>query len=114
MSTYTPIASQTTTGSVAAIYFDNIPQTYTDLVIVMNTVATASVAINITFNGDTAGNYAWMQLWGNGSTAISEKSSNASFIDQQSSGTTYGHVCITNINSYSNSNVSKMVIQQRS
>ena len=113
MSTYTPIASQTTTGSVAAIYFDNIPQTYTDLVIVMNTVATASVAINITFNGDTAGNYAWMQMWGpDGSAVHSENAANRSFIDQQSSGTTYGHVCITNVNSYSNTNVSKMVIQQ--
>jgi hypothetical protein len=60
MSTYTPIASQTLTSAVSTVTFINIPQTYTDLVLITSTKTTSSAAdgaMGCYLNSDTANNY---------------------------------------------------------
>jgi hypothetical protein len=73
-------ASSVTLGSGGTI-----PQTYTDLKIVAsirtNRTATNAENIRLQFNGDTASNYSWRYLDGNGSSATSVSgSANASIL----------------------------------
>ena len=62
-------------GGVASITFSSIPQTYTHLQIRATTRTNRSDANNdlifLQFNGDTASNYSWHYLQGDGSNATS-------------------------------------------
>ena len=77
--TYVALDTQTLGSAAASVTFSSIPQTYTDLVLVMS-VQGASVATSrdpgIRFNGDTGSNYSYTGLTGNGSSASSFRSSN--------------------------------------
>jgi hypothetical protein len=80
-STYTPIATTTLTSSSASVTFSSIPQTYTDLVVVMNAIVNVSPAFhNTSFNGDTATNYSTTWIVGDGSSAASARQANNSVI----------------------------------
>ena len=72
-STYTPIATQTLGSATASVTFSSIPSTYTDLVLIISAqgASGASSAINAYFNSDTASNYSYLQLTGNGTAAAS-------------------------------------------
>jgi hypothetical protein len=115
-STYTPIAT-TTLGSAASSYtFSSIPSTYTDLVLIQNSIQTGTPArwTTIRLNGDTATNYSYTSLEGNGSTAGSYRESSqtrgaVSFA--ASSSTAWGQV-IMNFQNYSNTTTYKTVISR--
>lgn len=74
--TYEPIATQTLGSATGTVTFSSIPQTYTDLVLVVNGKTTADANILIQFNSDTSNNYSGTYLYGNGSTATSARQSN--------------------------------------
>ena len=76
MSTYTPIASQTLSSATSSVTFSGIPQTYTDLVLVVNGSANGSSAY-LRFNGDTGNNYSITRISGNGTSASSNRTSNS-------------------------------------
>ena len=79
--TYEAIATQTLGSAAASVTFSSIPGTYTDLVIVCNTVRTTSLDnIGIRFNSDTGSNYSWTILKGNGTVASSDRRSNVTDI----------------------------------
>jgi len=79
VSTYQPIASQTLSSAAASVTFSGIPQTYTDLVVVINGSMSASGAtIYARLNGDTGSNYSVTYIGGNGTSAYSNRSSNNS------------------------------------
>ncbi len=81
MSTYTPIASQTTTGTTALISFTNVPQTYQDLVLVCQSkISTSFADIGLQFNNDTGANYADVLIVGYVSTAAGGVHNNANFL----------------------------------
>jgi len=66
MSTYTPIASFTVTAATSSVTFANIPQTYTDLMVVTNTqLASGLTAVNYRFNSDATSSYSATRLYGN-------------------------------------------------
>ncbi len=68
-----PIYTQTASGSASVITFNNIPQTFTDLKIlisVRNTSGSARTGLNYTFNGDTATNYSNTILIGFDSSSV--------------------------------------------
>jgi hypothetical protein len=74
-----PIAYQAVTGSsVSSITFSNIPQGYQDLMIVFNLRTTyAGVydsSISMIANNSFTSIYSWTELKGNGSSAISSRS----------------------------------------
>jgi hypothetical protein len=73
--TYEAIATFTTTTSNTTSYtFSSIPGTYTDLVLVCNLKATsADSSIVARFNGDSGSNYSNTQLYGNGTSAVSQR-----------------------------------------
>jgi hypothetical protein len=58
-STYTPIATQTATGSSSVVTFTSIPATYTDLVLIVNgnTSSASNQAAFVNVNNDFGTNY---------------------------------------------------------
>jgi hypothetical protein len=69
--TFTKIQTVTVgSGGAASIEFTSIPQTYTDLKIVLSARSSGENEYYITFNSNTA-NYASKYMYGNGSSAFS-------------------------------------------
>ena len=69
--TYFPIATQTLGSAASTITFSSIPQTYTDLrVVLTNTTLSIAGPVSMIYNGLTSG-YGWTNLGGNGTTASS-------------------------------------------
>jgi hypothetical protein len=113
--TYVSIAT-TTFGSAAASYtFSSIPSTYTDLVLVGNfALASASNALNLQFNSDTATNYSVTTLYGDGSAAASTKSATRNTIPVSyyvCASTTLGEsALIVSVQNYSNATTYKTTL----
>lgn len=76
--TYEPIATQTVSSSTTSITFSSIPQTYTDLRVIINGTSNAggAAALAFRFNSDSGGNYSYRLLYGTGSSAAGNYGSN--------------------------------------
>ena len=69
--TFIKIASVTVgSGGASSIDFTSIPSTYTDLCLKLST-RTNNTGVRVRFNSDSAANYSWRRLDGNGSGAFS-------------------------------------------
>jgi hypothetical protein len=119
--TYDSIASAVLTSSTTNIDFTNIPQTYTDLIVVATMKTTTSVLglMSRVGNGsfDSGSNYSYTALWGNGTIADSNRGSNqtAFFLDYSSGATTNNeHICIAHFMNYSNTTTNKSVVSRAS
>lgn len=78
--TYEPIASQTLSSAANSVTFSNIPDTFTDLSLVISSASTATpCGQHFRVNGDTGSNYSNTGLYGNGSSALSNRWSNQTF-----------------------------------
>lgn len=113
--TYEPIATQTLGSAAASVTFSSIPQTYTDLVLVINGSKSGSGNSDIFWqlNGNTGSNYSQTSIYGTGSAAASDRGSNSTAgrggrvgIDQS--------VSILNFQNYSNSTTFKTCISRGS
>lgn len=63
-----PIFTQTASGSATGIQFTNIPQTFTDLMLLVSSRSTGNDLDNyVQFNNDGTSLYSWTQLTGSGS-----------------------------------------------
>ena len=82
-STYTPIATTTIGSAVASYTFTSISGSYTDLVLVAQSRSTytANGPLTIQFNGDTGSNYSYTRIYGDGTTASSDRFATATSID---------------------------------
>ena len=81
VSAYEVISTQTLGSAAASVTFSSIPQTYTDLVLIVNTKTSNNVNVFMRFNGDTSSNYSDTRLVGDGSSASSGRLTNqTSFI----------------------------------
>lgn len=78
--TYEPIATQTLGTATADVFFNSIPQTYTDLVLVMNGNAASGTNAGMRFNSDNTTNYSATYIYGDGSTVNNGRVSNNTFI----------------------------------
>lgn len=76
--TYNPISTQTLGSAAASVTFSSIPATYTDLVLVCQSGEDTSDYLAVQFNSDTATNYSYTSLNGDGSTATSVRASTQS------------------------------------
>lgn len=75
--TYEPIATTTLGSAASSITFSSIASTYTDLRLVFTfTLDTALSAPRVQFNSDTAANYSYTSLKGDGTSATSARASN--------------------------------------
>ena len=117
-STYTPIATTTVSGgSTSEVEFASISGSYTDLIIVGNLGAATNSYTSARFNSDTGSNYSNTELYGNGSSAGSDRNSNKSIADfafnvQNQSGVNGNF--IAQIMNYSNSTTYKTVLNRGS
>lgn len=115
-STYTKIAT-TTLGSAAASYtFTSIPDTYTDLVLIItHTQSVAGQSARIQFNSDTSSNYSLTEMRGNGSSALSSRTSNNStnwYAYYSDGSTTVPTVSVINIFNYANTTTYKTFLSR--
>ena len=112
MSTYTPVASQTLSASASSVTFSNIPQDYTDLVLVVNGQVATSQQLAIQFNGDTGTNYSATAMYGDGTSAGSGRITSSSSIYGAFGWFANGTqaTSIANIMNYSNSTTYKTVL----
>ena len=108
MSTYTPIATQTLGSSAASVTFSSIPQSYTDLVIVVNGKATSSTPdMYVRFNDDSSALYSYTRMYGDGSSATSNRGSNQTLGYTGNWDTTEQTITKIQIQNYSNSTTFK-------
>lgn len=110
--TYDAIQSYTLTSATNTVTFGSIPQTYTDLVLILNLGSTPSAQLTrLRFNGDTGTNYSDTKLRGNGTTAYSTRisnDSNATLNEFAYASTTLGKCnIIVNFMNYSNTTTYK-------
>lgn len=111
-STYTPIETYTVSGtSTSVITFNSISGTYTDLVLIADAKLDVSgQGINMTFNGDTSSNYSSTRMYGNGSTATSDRQTNGAYINFALGSVDAGQLITANIQNYSNATTYKTVL----
>jgi len=67
-------------GGASSVEFTSIPSTYTHLQIRANMLCDGQQNIRVQFNSDTGSNYAWHELFGQGSSASAGASSSTSFM----------------------------------
>ena len=117
MSTNTYVALKTTTGSgsstTSVVFVLTGITGYTDLILISSVQGTSATdGFNMQFNGDTASNYSFTRLYGNGSSAYSNRySSQPSLqIGEDTPNSTYYSAIVTQIMNYSNPNTYKTVL----
>jgi hypothetical protein len=109
--TYEIISTQTLGSAAASVTLSSIPQTYTDLVLVAQMQNTGSAQrIELQFNADTGSNYSVTRIYGNGTTASTDRFSSVSHIDVAFVSTS--GFCIANhsIMNYSNTTTYKSLV----
>jgi hypothetical protein len=113
--TYEKIATNTLGSATNSITFSTISGSYTDLVLISHITgfSDASYSGAIRFNSDTGSNYSLTNLYGDGSSAGSDRTSSAAQI--QCYGKAIGvpnavSTGITNIQNYSNSTTYKTAL----
>lgn len=114
--TYEPISTQVLSSTQTVITFSSIPQTYTDLVLIINAKNTSTGNYILTrFNSDSGTNYSQTRLVGNGSTASSARdvNDNSFAVMYQSTATDPG-ICIMHIMNYANTTTYKTAISRDS
>jgi hypothetical protein len=111
--TYTPIATQTHPVGGGVITFSSIPQTYTDLILIMNTgIAGSGGSMYVRMNGDSASNYSQTAIRSSGSAVESFRfSGSLIYLDYygptlNSASSTY----IVQLNNYSNTTTNKTAL----
>lgn len=82
--TYTPIATNTLSSDTLTVTFSSIPQTYTDLYLVVSSRAdgaynSSGIDTFAYYNSDQASNYSYTQIYGTGSTAGSNKGTSRNY-----------------------------------
>lgn len=108
--TYEPIATNTLGSAAASVTFSSITATYTDLVIIYSGNQVTQDNFTLQFNSDTATNYSATTLYGDGSSAASQRfSSTPSIYGPILDATTQSNL-ISQIQNYSNTTTYKTTI----
>jgi hypothetical protein len=110
--TYEPIATTTLGSNQASVTFSSISGSYTDIICVVSGKNSASSArIDVQFNSDTASNYSYTRLQGDGSSATSNRASSTAYIIIGTL-TTVQNTVIAQINNYANTTTYKTSISR--
>lgn len=75
--TYIALANLTLTGTDAEVTFSSVPNSYRDLVVVVNADGTQQTELFVRVNGDTGANYNTVRMQGSGSVTGSASTTNA-------------------------------------
>lgn len=116
--TYTPIATTTINSSTATITFNNIPQTYTDLVLIAGGILQVSGGngLRMRFNNDSTAVYSDTEMKGNGSTtSVTRETGNTSaYAGGSAYSDTNPGTAICHIMNYSNTTTYKTALARAS
>lgn len=75
--TYVPLANVTLGSTASSVTFSSISQSYRDLIVITNGLCTVTGDESVAqYNGDTASNYSFVQMYGTGSSAASNSGNN--------------------------------------
>jgi hypothetical protein len=110
--TYEPIATTTLSSAAASVTFSTISGTYTDLRVSILALGSSNDYPYIEINGDTGTNYSKTVLYGNGSSALSFRSTNNAkpdFVDATFTSGTFMNITLDLMN-YSNSTTNKTIL----
>ena len=113
--TYEAIQTTTLGSASALITFSSIPATYTDLILVLDSIQSAAPAkwCTVQFNSDTGSNYSWTVLAGNGTTASSGRYAYTYLpIGVNTSTNASRQAVITSIMNYSNTTTYKTLLSR--
>lgn len=114
--TYTPIATQTLASAASTVTFSSISQSYTDLVVILNGgVTSGQPAVWFRINSDSANNYSFTRLTGNGTSALSSREINqaqANVASYAGMNTTLNANIIVQIMNYSNATTNKTILSR--
>lgn len=113
--TYEPINTTTLTTTTTTVTFSSIPSTYTDLVVVCSIRTTgANYQPILRFNTDSGSNYSSTTVWGDGSSAGSNRHTNQNgiYANPGSGIGTAGEFMpwIINVMNYANTSVNKTTV----
>jgi hypothetical protein len=115
-STYTPLATQTLGSAAASVTFSSISGAYTDLILVFNGgKSIAGSSVDFRFNSDSGSNYSFTEIYGNGTTAASQRVSSATYGSLAYNAvpdSTLTSTIIMNIMNYSNTTTNKTAISR--
>jgi hypothetical protein len=113
--TFSQIASTTLGSAASSVTFSSIAATYTDLVLVMSGTSTSSAPSTLLqFNSDTASNYSYTYLTGNGTAASSGRASTQTSITVSYNGAIASspNSNIVQIMNYANTTTNKTVLSR--
>ncbi len=113
--TYEPIATTATTTTTNTITFSNIPQTYTDLVLIVNAIRDTGTSADhlVRFNSDSGSNYSRTYLYGDGSTVSGGQETSATAANLIYLNSSVRGVPQLHIMNYSNTVKYKTVLQRQ-
>jgi hypothetical protein len=120
MATNTYVALDTKTlSSTATVTFTSIPQTYTDLILVLGSLTFSSGGNpQIQFNGDTSTNYSNTDMYGTGSVTNTTRNTNNNYINIGFSATngsaTDPSIVTMHVQNYANATMYKSIIARGS
>tara|TARA_R110002110_G_scaffold72336_5_gene192601 strand:+ start:2347 stop:2832 length:486 start_codon:yes stop_codon:yes gene_type:complete len=109
--TYIPLATVTLAASSSAIFFTNISQDYSDLVLVREFTSTSNHSAYAQFNGDNGNNYSWVTAQAQNTADSSAGTTNSIF--GALGYTTVAGLDITQIMDYSATDKHKTILQRR-
>lgn len=112
--TYEAITSQTLGTTTASVTFSAIPQTYTDLILIIQGTTTGNSQLMMRFNGVSTTTYSATNLGGTGATSTSTRFTNATsmqlgYNDYFQSSQSHS---ISHILDYTNASYNKSVISR--
>lgn len=116
--TYDPISSTTLTSNTTFIDFTSIPQTFTDLLLVLairDTAAGSQTYPWLRFNSDSGTNYSFTRMHGTGSSVASGRASNQDkleFCEAPGAGSTSNYFAplFVHFQNYANTTTNKTVL----
>jgi len=112
--TYALIASTTGNGSATTLSFTSIPNTYTDLVLILNGSLTSGQNVYMRFNNNTSAVYSQTVLGGDGSSAFSYATTAVTSFPYVGYNDTGIGTTIFNILNYSNTTTNKTFLSRNS
>lgn len=112
--TYVALQTQTLSSTSSSVVFSSIPQTYTDLVLVISAKNTTGQNYEtwLRFNSDSASNYSQTFVQNYAGSTQSGRNSNINQITPGKMNTTSFDVNIININNYSNATTYKTILSR--
>ena len=108
-STYEPIATTTLSSTSSSVIFSGIPLTYTDLVLITNSLGTGGF-FRVQINENTTALYSRVRLGGTGTTLSSTRATNSTPVTVNDLSSTVRETSILNFINYSNTTTFKTML----